>query len=111
MINTKNIQVTPKILNLIAQIDECKSAWRLLGTLEPERLHLLKHIATVESIASSTRIEGSTLSDKEVEALLTNLNTERFRTRDEQEIAGYAMVMETIFQSYQDIPITENHIK
>ncbi|HVZ98092.1 MAG TPA: hypothetical protein VG847_14520 [Chitinophagaceae bacterium] len=32
----------------------------------------MKKVATIESIGSSTRIEGSKLSDKEVEALLSN---------------------------------------
>src|ERR1035437_8739471 len=31
--------------------------------------------------------------------------------RDEQEVAGYAEVMETVFLAWSEIPITENHIK
>ena len=34
-----------------------------------------------------------------------------FKSRDEQEVAGYSEVMELIFQSHSEIPITENHIK
>lgn len=82
-----------------------------LGTLAPERLKALRHIATIESIGSSTRIEGSKLTDREVERLLANLEIKRFTSRDEQEVAGYAEVMETVFQSWADIPVTENHIK
>ena len=111
MINTDAISITPEILALIAEIAEFKGAWRALGTLAPERLKALRRIATIESIGSSTRIEGSELSDREVEALLANLEIKRFGTRDEQEVAGYADAMETIFQSWSDIPITENHIK
>ncbi|TXI23891.1 MAG: Fic family protein [Nitrosomonas sp.] len=108
---TDTIQITPELLVLIAEIDEFKGAWRALGTLAPERLKALRHIATIESIGSSTRIEGSKLTDREVEQLLGNLEIKRFSSRDEQEIVGYAEVMETVFYAWADIPITENHIK
>jgi Fic family protein len=111
MLNTATIQITPELLGLISEIDEFKGAWRALGTLAPERLSALRRVATIESVGSSTRIEGSKLSDREVERLLTNLDLKSFTTRDEQEVAGYAQVMESIFNSWSDIPITENYIK
>ena len=111
MIRTDAIQITPEILSLIAKIDEFKGAWRALGTLAPERLLALRRVATIESIGSSTRIEGSKLSDREVERLLSNLQIKTFTTRDEQEVAGYAEVMDLVFSSWQDITLTENHIK
>lgn len=108
---TDSLQITPELLTLIAALDEFKGAWRALGTLAPERLGALRRVATIESIGSSTRIEGSKLSDRDVERLLANLEIKKFDTRDEQEVAGYAEVMETIFSSWQHIPITENHLK
>jgi len=75
MFETANIQISPEVLSLIAEIDEFKGAWRALGTLAPERLNALRRVATIESIGSSTRIEGSQLSDREVERLLANLET------------------------------------
>lgn len=111
MINTDTLTITPELLGLIAEIDEFKGAWRALRTLAPERLKALRYVATVESIGSSTRIEGSKLSDLEVKRLLSNLQVKHFETRDEQEVAGYAEVMELIFQSWEDIQLTENHIK
>jgi Fic family protein len=111
MLKTDSIHITPELLALIAEIDEFKGAWRALGTLAPERLKALRHVATIESIGSSTRIEGSKLTDREIERLLASLEIKKFDTRDEQEVAGYAEVMETLFHAWQDIPITENHIK
>ena len=111
MLRTDTIQITPEILSLIARIDEFKGAWRALGTLAPDRLSALRRVATIESIGSSTRIEGSKLSDREVEQLLSNLEIKSFATRDEQEVAGYAELMDLVFSSWQDIPFTENHIK
>ena len=111
MIRHHAVQITPEILSLIAGIDEFKGAWRSLGTLAPDRLSALLRVATIESIGSSTRIEGSRLADREVERLLSNLQIKSFATRDEQEVAGYAEVMELIFSSWPDIALTENHIK
>lgn len=111
MINSDTVKITPDILALIAEIDEFKGAWRALGTLAPERLSALRRVATIESIGSSTRIEGSKLSDREVERLVARLDIKTFATRDEQEVAGYAEVMETVFRSWEDISLTENHIK
>jgi Fic family protein len=111
MIRADTIQITPEILGLIAKINEFKGAWRALGTLAPDRLSALRRVATIESIGSSTRIEGSKLSDREVERLLSNLQIRTFTTRDEQEVAGYAEVMDLVFSSWQDITLTENHIK
>lgn len=111
MLKTDNLPVPHELLSLIAEIDEFKGAWRSFGSLAPERLKALRHVATIESIGSSTRIEGSKLTDREVERLLANLEIKKFDTRDEQEVAGYAEVMELVFNAWQDIPITENHIK
>jgi len=111
MIQSDTIQITPDILGMISRIDEFKGAWRALGTLAPDRLSALRRVATIESIGSSTRIEGSKLSDRQVEQLLSNLEIKSFATRDEQEVAGYAELMDLIFSSWQDIPFTENYIK
>ncbi len=111
MIRTDTICITPEILALVAEIDEFKGAWRALGLLAPDRLLALRRTATIESIGSSTRIEGSRLSDSEVERLLTDLDVQTFASRDEQEVAGYAAAMETIFEAWDEMMVTENHIK
>lgn len=111
MLRTDTLLITPDILSLIARIDEFKGAWRALGTLAPDRLLALRRVATIESIGSSTRIEGSKLSDRDVEHLLSNLQIKSFATRDEQEVAGYAELMDLVFREWEHIPITENYIK
>ena len=111
MLCTDTIQITPEILRLIARIDEFKGAWRALGTLAPDRLSALRRVATIESIGSSTRIEGSRLTDREVEHLLSNLAIQSFESRDEQEVAGYAELMDLVFSAWQDISFNENYIK
>ena len=105
------ISVGQDILQLIAEIDEFKGQWLALKTLSPERLQQLRKIATIESVGSSTRIEGANLSDVQVETLLSNLGSTAFKTRDEQEVAGYAEAMDLVFQAHEDLHLTENHIR
>ncbi len=110
-LDTSSLTITSEILGLIAEIDEFKGAWRAIGRIAPERLSGLRRVATIESIGSSTRIEGAKLSDREVERLLENLEIKAFETRDEQEVAGYAEAMNTVFEHASSIDLTENHIK
>jgi len=104
------IHITPQLVSLIAEIDEFKGAWRAIGRIAPDRLSRLRHVATIESIGSSTRVEGARLSDREIERLLSNLRLRSFANRDEQEVAGYAEVMETVFAHWEAITLTETHI-
>jgi Fic family protein len=110
-VRTDTLQLSHEIVSLLTELDEFKGAWRALGTLAPERLSTLRRVATIESIGSSTRIEGSKLSDREVETLLGRLTIKKFETRDEQEVAGYAETMELVFSSWQEIRVTESHLK
>ena len=106
-----SLVISTEILKIISEIDEFKGAWRALGTLAPERLQALKKVATIESIGSSTRIEGSKLTDLEIETILSNIEIKSFDSRDEQEVVGYSNVMNIIFDSWEEIPISENYIK
>lgn len=109
--STPSVQITPEMLTLIAELDEFKGAWRAISTLAPERLAALRKVATIESIGSSTRIEGARLTDREVEELLSRLELHSFHSRDEEEVAGYAEAMERIFLSFDSIPLTENYVQ
>jgi Fic family protein len=111
MLDIKKIKITPQMLTQIAELDEFKGAWTGLAHLRPEQLKVLKKISTIESIGSSNRIEGNKLSDAEVERLLSRLNKKLFKSRDEEEIVGYARLMDTIFDDYSVIPLSENYIK
>jgi Fic family protein len=109
--NVESLQITNEILSLISEIDEFKGTWKALGKIAPEQLNQLQKVATFESIGSSTRIEGSKLSDREVEQLLGSLQIQKFESRDEQEVGGYAAAMSIIFEHYNEISLTENYIK
>lgn len=107
----RNINITSEILKLIAEIDEFKGRWKVMESLAPEKLTSLRRIATIESVGSSTRIEGAKLSDREVEKLLSGVKAKSFASRDEQEVAGYADAMDMVLESFESITVTENHIK
>jgi Fic family protein len=109
--NTPEFKLSQTELKLISEIDAFKGKWQALSTLAPEQLIALRKVATVESIASSTRIEGVTLSDREVEELLSGLQITNLHSRDEEEVAGYAECIEQVFESFPHILIDENHIK
>lgn len=95
----------------LLQVEEFKGAWLAYGNLAPERLTELKRVATIESIGSSTRIEGVTLSDADVRRVMQNIGVQSFASRDEQEVAGYADLLALIHESWQDMPLTENIVK
>jgi Fic family protein len=103
---------SPDLVKLIAEIDEFKGRWEAIKTVSPDRLGALRKVATIESIGSSTRIEGAKLSDAKVEELLSRaISIKSFKTRDEQEVAGYAEAMDLVFEAYADMRLTENHIR
>ena len=103
--------MTPRIVKLIAEIDEFKGYWKGIKNISSDTLSTLKILATIESIGSSTRIEGARLNDPEVSALLKGLDIRSFRSRDEQEVASYAKAMQLIQESHPEIDLTENNIK
>ncbi len=100
-----------KILKLIAHIDLYKGKWNSIEKQETKYLQELRRIATVESIGSSTRIEGTTLTNSEIHTLLNNLKITKLQTRDEQEVIGYYDTLELIYEHYPDIQLSENYIK
>jgi Fic family protein len=111
MIIPEDIPVSSEMLKLVAEIDEFRGSWKHLRFLSPDLLATLRRVATIESVGSSTRIEGARLSDREVERLLAGLSRHSFKSRDEEEVAGYAEAMNMVFESFGDIKLTENYIK
>lgn len=103
--------LTHDLVKLIAEIDEFKGRWEALKTLSPDRLSALRKVATIESVGSSTRIEGAQLTDAQVESLLSKIAIQSFKTRDEQEVAGYAEAMDLVFEAFGDMRLSENHIR
>lgn len=112
MPNMSDITITPDMLKKIAEIDTFNGSWNSGGIkIKPEQLKAMKRIATIESIGSSNRIEGNRLNDAEVEEIFSRISKKSFQTRDEQEVAGYADLVSTIFENYKEIKLSENYIR
>ncbi len=99
------------ILKKISFIDTFKGKWNIIENKENRYLRELRKIATIESVGSSTRIEGVKLTDKEIEKILSNVKIDKLKTRDEQEVVGYWDALDTVIENYATISITENYIK
>lgn len=106
-----DFKTNQKILKLISEIDVYKGKWNSIERQENIYLKELRKIATIESIGSSTRIEGGTLTNKEIEDLLKEIKISKLKTRDEQEVIGYYDTLEIIFESFENIELTENYTK
>ncbi len=101
---------TQKVIQLISKIDQFKGAWENLNLEENKYLKELRKIATIQSIGSSTRIEGSTLTDVEVASLIKNIKISKIQSRDEQEVVGYYDTLETILGNHADIDLSVSNI-
>jgi Fic family protein len=102
--------VHQKINQLLGVIDTFRGSWKVLEQTKSGYLKELRKIATIESIGSSTRIEGSTLTDEEVGKLLRSVKISKLEKRDEQEVVGYYEALEIILENFEEIPLTLNYI-
>jgi Fic family protein len=101
---------TQRIIQKIGQIDQFKGEWKQLDKEENRYLKELRKVATIQSIGSSTRIEGSTLTDAEIATLIKNLKISKLQTRDEQEVVGYYDTLEMLIDNYSNIDLTKSNI-
>ena len=106
-----DFKTTQQVINRISAIDSFKGRWTTIEKEENRYLKQLRHIATIESTGSSTRIEGATLTDAEVEKLLKSVKISKLKSREEQEVVGYYETLDVILDNFSNIPLTENYIK
>lgn len=100
-----------ELVRIIGELDHFRGTWRKMQEIRAERLMQLRQITTIESTASSTRIEGVELTDAEVARVLEGIRSDSFRARDEEEVKGYAELLTLIYESHPDIPLSENHVR
>lgn len=105
------LKIDWKLINLISEIDRFDANWTAIERKEGQSLKELKSIATVRSVGASNRIEGNRMSDEEVDMLLQKIDITNLSDRDSQEVVGYFEVLDLISESYENISVTENHIK
>jgi Fic family protein len=116
MVNKANFDkrlsnIPNEIISLIAAIDELKGRWTASANLHPQILGRLKQSVLITSTGASTRIEGSRLSDKNIENLMKGIQIQRFKDRDFQEAKSYHELLENIFNSWPTLKLNESTIK
>lgn len=107
---TKRIRLTQEILTKIAKIDHFKGQWQGGLRISPQILGRLKSWVIITSTGASTRIEGAGMTDEEIARFLRGLKGKRPKSRDEQEVAGYADLIGRIFDNWKTIKLSENWI-
>lgn len=103
--------ISPKILKLLTDIDQLKGQWIAGAKLNPQLLGRLKRSVLITSTGASTRIEGSKLTDEEIEKLMRGISIQKFTNRDEQEVRGYFELLTNVFESWQKLKLTESLVK
>jgi Fic family protein len=104
-------KIPDDIWQKIAQIEELKGQWVTGAQLSPQLLGRLKRWVLITSTGASTRIEGSKLSDEDVEKFIRGLVIQKFAARDRQEVQGYYELLNNIFDAWQNINFSESSIK
>lgn len=106
-----NIELSWNLLNKLSQIDRFDASWSTLEKIEKHNLNSLKSIATIQSVGSSTRMEGSEMNDDQVKVLIDKIEISNFEDRDSQEVAGYYNVLNIVLNDYKNIRISKSDIK
>ena len=102
--------VYQQMMRQLSIIDSFKGNWNAIELQQSKHLKELRKIATIESIGSSTRIEGATLTDAEVEKLLKSVKITKLKTRDEEEVVGYYEALQIILDNYGEIQLSESYL-
>jgi hypothetical protein len=95
-VHTFKLNIDWELIRLISQIDRFDASWSSIEKKEGQSLKHLKTIATVRSVGASTRIEGSKLSNQEVEVLLKEIDITKIVDRDSQEVVGYFEALDSL---------------
>ena len=103
--------ISAEIVVKIAKIDELKGQWITGAKLNPQILGRLKKSVLITSTGASTRIEGSRLSDEDIEKMMRGINMQKFNNRDKQEVQGYYELLENVFNSWKSLRFNESLIK
>ena len=92
----------------LADLGEARGKRELFTKQSPQRLKVLREQALIESAISSNRIEGVTVDQSRVKAVV--LGKSLLQDRDEQEIRGYRDALKLIHEQGAKLTISEKTI-
>ena len=100
-----------RFLSIVSRIERFSGSWQKLKAQTPARIEELRMVAMIQSVASSTRIEGAQLTDDQVRDVLNGVQIDSFSPRDEQEVRGYRDLLELIREQHDTLRVTESSLK
>jgi Fic family protein len=92
----------------LADLGEARGKQELFTKQSPQRLKVLREHALIESAVSSNRIEGVTVDQERVRAII--LGKAHLRNRDEEEVRGYRDALKLIHEQAAKLPVSEDTI-
>ncbi len=104
--------ISLETLNRIAGIDEFKGRWESLGQLVPNRLQALQRVASMESVAAASRMQGIRCSDRQIGEFLKGCNPRNHFSPAEQDILNnFHIVLKLVNDSYDRVSFIDNHVR
>lgn len=104
----RGIALDSETVSLIAKIYEKKGEHGNYIDAQPEILSTLVEVSKIQSTEASNKIEGIVTTAERINALLKRKS--KPLNRNEEEIAGYRDVLNTIHNNYEYIPFSSNYI-
>lgn len=104
-------KIPTELWRKINQIDELKGQWIAGAKLGPQALGRLKRSVLITSTGASTRIEGSKLTDEDIEKMMRGLSMQKMIDRDRQEVQGYYELLTNVFDAWKHVKFSESMIK
>src|SRR6185295_7328768 len=92
----------------LADLSEARGKQELFIKQSPQRLKVLREHALIESAVSSNRIEGVTIEQSRVKAVV--LGKSLLHDRDEEEIRGYRDALVLIHDHHKKLQVSEKTI-
>lgn len=102
----------PNLIRLLVHIEKFQSKFVYTNTLDKTFITKLKRSTIITSSGSSTRIEGSILTDNQVKVLISQGNKiTKFSSRSQREVAGYVNALKYIYKHYNELDVNEKNIR
>lgn len=104
-------KLNPECLKYLQQISHFQELWKVSADISQDFYVGLKKTTIITSAGASTRIEGATLSDEEIQKKLVGLKIQKIVDRDSAEVAGYLDCKKYIFDFFAELPVSEHTIR
>ncbi|KAF0221304.1 MAG: Filamentation induced by cAMP protein [Geobacteraceae bacterium] len=92
----------------LADLGEARGRQELYTRQAPQKLKALREHALIESAVSSNRIEGVTVEERRIKAVI--LGKELLHDRNEEEVRGYRQALDLIHSKGAALPLSEQSI-